>query len=77
MKDFLNKVFGDDSSRFLKLAKPLVQQINNLEESMIALADADFPIKTEEFKNELQQEKPWRTFFLRLLHWCERLQSEP
>jgi preprotein translocase subunit SecA len=53
MKDFLNKVFGDDSSRFLKLAKPLVQQINNLEESMTVLADADFPIKTEEFKKRI------------------------
>lgn len=55
MKDFLNKVFGDDSSRFLKIAKPIVQQINDLEESMIALVDSDFPIKTEEFKKRIAE----------------------
>lgn len=55
IKDSLNKWFGDDSSRFLKLARPIVEQINNLEESMIALADSDFPIKTAEFKTRIAE----------------------
>jgi preprotein translocase subunit SecA len=53
MKDWLNKVFGDDSSRFLKAAKPVVEKINSLEDEMIALADADFPKKTEAFKQRV------------------------
>ena len=53
MKDFLNRVFGDDSSRFLKQAKPVVAKINALEESTAALSDADFPAKTEEFKKRI------------------------
>lgn len=55
MKDWLNKVFGDDSSRFLKMARPIVKKINDLEESMIALSDADFPKKTAEFKQRVAE----------------------
>ncbi len=53
MKDWINKVFGDDSSRFLKAAKPVVAKINALEPEMAALSDADFPKKTEEFKKRI------------------------
>ena len=55
MKDWLNKVFGDDSSRFLKDVKPVVDMINELEPSMVALADADFPKKTAEFKQRIAE----------------------
>jgi preprotein translocase subunit SecA len=55
IKDKINKWFGDDSSRFLKSVKPTVKKINDLEESMIALADADFPKKTEEFKKRINE----------------------
>ena len=55
MKDWLNKVFGDDSSRFLKEVKPLVSAINALEDQMVALADSDFPKKTEEFKKRIAE----------------------
>jgi preprotein translocase subunit SecA len=55
MKDWLNKVFGDDSSRFLKAAKPVVAQINALEDQMIALGDADFPKKTAELKQRVAE----------------------
>lgn len=55
MKDWLDKVFGDDSSRFLKTARPVVEEINGLEEAMIALSDADFPKKTEEFKKRIAE----------------------
>ena len=53
IKDSLNKWFGDDSSRFLKEVKPTIKKINDLEEAMIALADADFPKKTAEFKQRI------------------------
>ncbi len=53
MKDWLNKVFGDDSSRFLKDVRPVVAAINALEPEMVKLADADFPIKTQEFKKRI------------------------
>ena len=52
-KDKLDKIFGDDSSRFLKEVKPIVVKINNLEDSMVALSDADFPVKTAEFKQRV------------------------
>ena len=55
MKDWLDKVFGDDSSRFLKAVKPTVDAINGLEEKMIALADADFPLKTQELKQRIAE----------------------
>ena len=55
IKDTLDKFFGDDSSRFLKEVKPIVAEINALEDSMIALSDADFPSKTEEFKKRITE----------------------
>ena len=53
LKDKLDQFFGDDSSRFLKRAKPIVQKINTLEETMAGLADSDFPVKTQEFKDRM------------------------
>ncbi len=53
MKDWLNKVFGDDSSRFLKDVRPVVEAINALEPEMVKLADSDFPIKTQELKQRI------------------------
>jgi len=53
MKDWLNKVFGDDSSRFLKDVRPVVAAINALEPEMVKLADADFPQKTQELKQRV------------------------
>ena len=52
-KAILERWIGDDSSRFLKTARPIVEQINNLEPQMAALADADFPAKTNELKTRL------------------------
>ncbi len=53
INDTLNKWFGDDSSRFLKKAKLVVDRINALEESMAALTDADFPKKTTELRERV------------------------
>lgn len=52
-KEKLDKIFGDDSSRFLKRAQSVVEKINSLEDSMVALADSEFPVKTAEFKKRI------------------------
>lgn len=53
IKETLNQWFGDDSSRFLKYAQPIVKKINSLEEEMVALDDAQFPEKTKAFKERI------------------------
>ncbi len=48
-----SKMFGDESSRFIKKIEGLVDKINILEEKTAALTDEDFPKKTQEFKDLL------------------------
>ncbi len=48
-----SKVFGDESSKFIKNSEKMVSKINGLEVAISALADNDFPKKTEEFKDKL------------------------
>lgn len=55
MKSIFNKIFGDESSRFMKKIKPIVKKINDLEEEFKSLADSDFPIKTNEFKDRIKK----------------------
>ncbi len=50
-----NKIFGDTSSRFIAEAGEIVKKINAIETSITPLADADFPKKTQEFKDRLIQ----------------------
>ena len=54
-KDKLDKLFGDDSSRFLKYAKPIVKKVNDLEPEMQKLEDHEFPLKTESFKKRIAE----------------------
>lgn len=54
-KEKLDRLFGDDSTRFLKTAKPIVEKINALESEMVLLADDAFPIKTAELKKRLAE----------------------
>jgi preprotein translocase subunit SecA len=49
----MKKIFGDASSKFLKEVKPIVEKINNLEPEISKLKDSDFPVKTQEFKDRL------------------------
>jgi len=49
-----NNIVGSESSRLIKKWGPLVEKINSFEPQMQGLADADFPIKTLEFKNKLK-----------------------
>ncbi len=48
------KIFGDESSRFIKIAEKTVLEINAREEEIKNLADEDFPKKTQELKNRLK-----------------------
>jgi len=50
-----NKIFGDESSRFISQAKPIVTRINGLEAEVAGLAEADFPRKTSEFKERIEK----------------------
>jgi preprotein translocase subunit SecA len=50
-----NKVFGDESSKFVENHKKTVEKIGILEAEMSALKDADFPLKTKEFKDRLEK----------------------
>ena len=47
------KVFGDPNERELKRIRPIVTQINNLEDEMQALSDEELRGMTTEFKEEL------------------------
>ena len=50
-----SKVFGDESSKFVSASRKLVGKINELEKETEALKDADFPQKTQEFKDRLEK----------------------
>lgn len=52
---FLRRLFGDENARALKRAEPVVPQVNQLEEAMQALSDADLRAKTAEFKARLAE----------------------
>ena len=47
------KIFGDESSKFIKDAEKIVAKINALEADISKLLDEDFPKKTREFKDRL------------------------
>ncbi len=52
---FLNNIFGDASVKFVTDAHKIVAKINALETEISALTDADFPKKTQEFKDRLKK----------------------
>lgn len=52
---FFTSIFGDASSKLLKEAKDIVNKINALEDSVVSLADGDFPQKTASFKTRLEK----------------------
>ncbi|HEX8034750.1 MAG TPA: preprotein translocase subunit SecA [Ktedonobacterales bacterium] len=52
---FLTKILGDPNEKELKRIRPIVAEINNLEDEMRALSDDDLRAKTGEFKQELEQ----------------------
>ncbi|KKP87489.1 MAG: Protein translocase subunit SecA [Parcubacteria group bacterium GW2011_GWC1_35_8] len=48
-----SKIFGDESSKFIKNTTKTIAKINALEVDISKLVDADFPKKTQEFKDRL------------------------
>src|ERR1035437_2248650 len=50
-----SKVFGDESSKFVKDADKIVDKVNALEGDISKLTDADFPNKTKDFKDRLEK----------------------
>ncbi len=48
-----SKIFGSESSKFIKNTQKTIAKINALEADISKLADADFPKKTQEFKERL------------------------
>lgn len=50
-----SKIFGDESSKFIRGAETIVSKINILEADTSKLLDEDFPKKTQEFKDRLEK----------------------
>jgi preprotein translocase subunit SecA len=48
-----NSIFGDESSKFIKETRVILYKINALEGEMASLSDLDFPKKTKEFKDRI------------------------
>ncbi|MCE9585025.1 preprotein translocase subunit SecA [Candidatus Nomurabacteria bacterium] len=51
---FFSKIFGNTSSGFVKNAKEIILKINSFEESLLSFQNEDFPRKTMEFKERLE-----------------------
>ncbi|HEX6543393.1 MAG TPA: preprotein translocase subunit SecA [Ktedonobacterales bacterium] len=49
----ITKIFGDPNEKELKALRPIVDQINALEDEMMALSDEELRGRTAEFKEEL------------------------
>ena len=58
IQNVLTKVFGSKNERVLKQIKPLIKQINELEESIKALDDSSLAAKTVEFRERLAKNEP-------------------
>lgn len=52
---FLNKIFGDGSSRYIKEILPLLSKINGFEEAISSLSGEALKAKTAEFKERLEK----------------------
>src|SRR5690606_13024295 len=54
----LRKIIGTKNDRELKRSLPVIARINELEPQMRALSDEDFPRKTAEWKQQVENGKP-------------------
>ena len=48
------KIFGSTNDRYLRKLRPMVQRINAFEPEMQQLADADFPVRIAQYRQEVQ-----------------------
>ncbi|MAF13953.1 MAG: preprotein translocase subunit SecA [Parcubacteria group bacterium] len=55
--DKLDKLFGDPNERFLKKIRPVVDQINKLEEKFESFSDEELKQQTAKFREELKKDK--------------------
>ena len=53
--NILKNIIGNESDRFIKKWRPLIDEINKLEKEIQKLEDADFKTKTENFKIKLKE----------------------
>jgi preprotein translocase subunit SecA len=51
------KVFGTANDRYIKSLKPIIKKINEQEESLQALSDAELKAKTEKFRARLREDE--------------------
>ncbi len=51
----IKQIFGSRNDRVIKRLNKTVNKINGLEEEFTTLSDSDFPKKTEDFRNRIQQ----------------------
>lgn len=54
---FFTKLFGDPNAREVSRLRAIVEQVNELDASMQSLSDADFRLKTDDFKERLKNGK--------------------
>ncbi len=54
---FIKKIFGDEFTRPIKKYQPIVEKINQLEDTLINLSDQELKAKTEEFKKRLKEKE--------------------
>ena len=52
---FLTKIFGTAHDRNMKVIRPYVDRINQLEKSMEKLSDSELKAKTSEFKSRIEK----------------------
>lgn len=55
LKEITKKIFGSRNDRVLKKFQKSIKEINQLEDQVKSLSDADFPQKTSEFRDRLSQ----------------------
>ncbi len=48
-----SKIFGDTSSKWVSGTRKIVEEVNAFEAAISTLSDADFPLKTQEFKAKI------------------------
>ena len=56
--NLLTKVFGSSNDRYLKQIRPIVSKVNDLENDLLALSDAELAAKTIMFKERFEKGEP-------------------
>jgi preprotein translocase subunit SecA len=73
----LEKVIGSKNDRELKRLSLILDEVNDLEPSIMALSDEELKAKTPYFKEKLQMVQRLTTYWLRHLQSPEKQQDAP